>query len=62
MIRFGSDDVEKNQEMQEWLQQHAWQYGFIQFQEEDFLLYRYTGRDLASTIHEANVTFSEYLK
>ena len=62
LIRFGSDDVEKNQEMQEWLQQHAWQYGFIQFQEEDFLLYRYTGRDLANTIHEANVTFSEYLK
>lgn len=62
LIRFGSKDVEQNKQIQEWLQQHGWQYGFIQFQKEDYLLYRYTGREVAKTIHEANVTFSEYLK
>lgn len=62
LIRFGSQDVEQNQVIQAWLEQHGWQYGFVQFQQEDYLLYRYTGRDIAKTIHEANVTFSEYLK
>ncbi len=62
LIRFGSNDAEENQFIQEWLEQHGWQYGFVQFQQEDYLLYHYTGRDIAKSIHEANVTFSEYLK
>lgn len=61
LIQLENGENSEKQTVIDWLSSNAYKYGFIQYENGNYFMYRYVGRDIAKMIYEKNITFVEYL-